>query len=305
MTSRSLSLVAAANAALLAVGFVFSAEAALGPNRDPRLQVLSARAQVRSGDDVLIGGLTIGGSTPKTVLFRAIGASLALNGTPLPGRLPDPTLALYAQSSGVLIAANDNWADTQQSAIAATGMAPTNGLDSAILVTLAPGSYTTVLSGKTGAAGIALVEAYDVTQNTDTSLGTLSARGFVQPGDNVLIGGFKIAQRSSANESYSVLVRAIGPSLARYNIARPLLDPTLQVYDANGTLLASNDDWRDGPFPEIERGGFAPADDREAVVLGAFAPGAYTAIVRGKGDATGTALVEIYDATVLNPPTGQ
>lgn len=300
MNRLSISPPAAAAIALVALSF-FSGLKANAASPNPQFQVLSARAQVQTGDDVLIGGLTIGRSTPKTVLFRAIGASLSLNGAPLPGRLADPTLALFAQNSGALVARNDNWADTQQSQIAATGLAPSSGFDSAILVTLNPGSYTTVLSGKNGSTGIALVEAYDVTQQTETSLGTISARGFVQPGDNVLIGGFKIARRS-ANESYLVVIRAIGPSLARYNVSRPLLDPVLDVYDANGTLLATNDEWRDGPFLDIERGGFAPPDEHEAVVFGSYTPGAYTAIVRGKGGAVGTALVEVYDASNLLPP---
>src|SRR4051794_29001853 len=265
-----------------------------------RLQNLSARAQVRTGDNVLIAGVIIGGSEPKQVLFRAIGASLSTNGTPFPGRLADPVLSLYQEGSATPIATNDNWKDTQQAEITATGRQPGSDLDSAILMTLQPGNYTTILRGKNGGTGIALIEAYE-TDAGNPRLMNVSARGPDETGDNVMIGGFIVAPTATTGD-FPFMVRAIGPSLAQYGIANPVQDPMVQLFDANGVVIASNDDWRDGPFEDIQRSGLAPKDDRESVILGAVAPGAYTAIMRGKNQASGTGLIEIYDASNFAMP---
>jgi hypothetical protein len=167
------------------------------------------------------------------------------------------------------------------------GLSPTNPLESALLVTLDPGAYTAIVSGANDGTGIALVEAYDLDRTTDAKLANISTRGFVQTGDNVMIGGFIIL--GSAEED--VLIRAIGPSLP---LADDLADPLLELHDADGSILATNDNWRDTQEAEIEATGLAPTNDAESAIVSTLAPGNYTAIVRGVGDTTGLALVEAY-----------
>ncbi|HEY3662840.1 MAG TPA: SGNH/GDSL hydrolase family protein [Chthoniobacterales bacterium] len=250
---------------------------------------LSARLAVGTDENVLIGGLIVTGTEAKQVIVRGLGPSLALNGLPLPGALADPVLELY--QDGVLITRNDNWKETQQDEIEASGLAPENDLESAIIVSLAPGAYTVILHGQNNGTGIGLVEAYDLSPAAKSSLGNTSTRGFVQTDDDVLIAGFIIG--SGGNDT--VLVRAIGPSLAAAGVAEPLADPTLDLYDANGAVLRSNDNWRDTQESLIRSTGLAPADDAEAALVRSLAPGNYTAVVRGKDNGTGVALVEVYN----------
>jgi hypothetical protein len=253
-------------------------------------QNISARAHVFTGDPVQIGGFIIGGAENKTVLIRGIGPSLAGFGISMP--LADPTLELHDQT-GALIESNDNWRDTQESQIAATGLPPSNDLESAILATLAPGAYTAIVQGKAMTTGTGLVEIFDVDPNANSELTNLSARAFVGSGEDVLIGGIIIRGRTDA--AARVLVRAIGPSLANSGVSGPLPDPKLSLFDANGGIIASNDDWRDAQESEIAATGLAPSDNRESAIIALLNPGSYTAIVAGKGEATGIALVEFYD----------
>jgi phospholipase/lecithinase/hemolysin len=250
---------------------------------------LSARLAVGTGDDVLIGGFIVSGSESKTVLVRGIGPSLAEHGIALSETLANPTLELY--QGGTLILSNDNWKDTQEAEIAATGIAPANELESALIATLVPGSYTVILRGQENGTGIGLVEAYDLDSAARSSLANISTRGFVQSGDNVLIAGFIIGSGGSD----TILVRALGPSLAAAGVINPLPDPTLDLYDANGSVIRSDDNWRDSQESLITSTALAPNDDAEAAIIRALAPGNYTAIVRGKNGSTGVALVEVYN----------
>lgn len=245
---------------------------------------LSARLAVGTGDDVLIGGLIVDGAEAKQVIVRGIGPSLALAGT-----LADPVLELYQDD--VLIMSNDNWKTTQETEIEATGLAPTDDLESAIVATLAPGSYTVILRGQNSGAGIGLVEAYDLDATIPSTLANTSTRGLVQTGDNVLIGGFIVGNGGSD----TVVVRAIGPSLVDAGVANPLADPTLDLYDGNGALILSDDNWRDAQESLIQSTGLAPIDDTESAIIRSLAAGSYTAIVRGKDGGTGVALVEVYN----------
>ena len=253
---------------------------------------LSARLPVGSDDDVLIGGLIVTGSEAKQVIVRGIGPSLAVNGVPLGNTLADPTLELY--QDGILIMSNDNWKDSQQSEIEATGLAPTEDLESAIVATLAPGSYTVILRGQNSGTGIGLVEAYDLDAAAQSSLANTSTRGFVQTGDDVLIGGFIIGNGGSD----TVVVRAIGPSLADAGIVNSLADPTLDLYDANGVVIRSDDNWRDSQESLLQSTGLAPTNDAESAIIRSLEPGSYTAIVRGKDGGTGVALVEVYNFAI-------
>src|SRR4051794_25050663 len=279
-------------AALLAIPIVTN-----GAGTRARLYNVSARAQVRTNDSVLIGGFIINGTVPKQVMLRAIGPSLATNGVGFPGRLLDPTLTLFHEGTSQPLATNDNWKDTQQAAIQATALQPGSDFDSAILITLDPGNYTTVLRGKNNTTGIALVEVFDLSDTADGGdLRNISARGVVEPGDNVLIGGFIIQQVGPPPNDLRVVVRAIGPSLAQYGIANPIIDPTLTIFDANGMQVDSNDNWQDSNAVNITQTALAPSDPREAAIARTLLTGNYTAIVRGKTQATGTGLVEVYEA---------
>jgi phospholipase/lecithinase/hemolysin len=250
---------------------------------------LSSRLDVGTGENVLIGGLIVTGTAPKKVLVRGLGPSLAVKGTPLANTLADPTLALY--KSGALIQNNDNWKDTQEAAIEATGIAPTNDLESALIATLSPGSYTVILKGKNNGTGIGLVEAYDLDTSATSILANTSTRGLVQPGNDVLIAGFIVG--NGGNDT--VVVRAIGPSLASDGIGNPLANPALDLYDGNGTLIVSDDNWRDSQEALIQSTGLAPTNDYESAIMRALAPGNYTAVVHGIDGGSGVALVEVYN----------
>ena len=250
---------------------------------------LSTRLSVGIGDNVLIGGFIITGTDSKQVIIRGLGPSLAVNGVPLANRLADPAIDLY--QGATLIMSNDNWKDSQQAEIEATGIAPTDDLESAIIATLAPGSYTTILRGNNGETGNGLFEIYDLDTAANSVLANTSSRGLVQTGDDVLIAGFIVGTGGSD----TVVVRAIGPSLADAGIANPLQDPTLDLYDANGVVITSDDNWRDSQETLIQSTGLAPTNDAESAIIKSLAPGGYTAIVRGKDGGTGVALVEVYN----------
>lgn len=250
---------------------------------------LSARLNVGTGDKVLIGGFIVTGTDSKRVIVRGLGPSLAVNGVPLVNRLADPAIDLY--QGNILVMSNNNWKDSQQTEIEATGVAPTDNLESAIIATLAPGSYTVVLRGNNGETGNGLFEIYDLDTASNSTLGNVSTRGFVQTGDDVLIAGFIIG----TGERDTVVVRAIGPSLAGARVANPLQDPTLDLYDANGVVIMSDDNWRDSQETLIQSTGLTPTNGAESAIIASLAPGAYTAVVRGKANGTGVALVEVFN----------
>jgi hypothetical protein len=252
------------------------------PTLTANLANISTRLLVETGDNVLIGGFIVTGTSSKSVLLRAIGPSLSLD-----GKLANPILELHG-ASGAVIATNDDWqTNSNKQEIIDTGIAPTDPWESALLFNLDPGAYTAIVSGASNGTGIALVEAYDLDLTTDSKLANISTRGFVQTGDNVMIGGFIIL----GNEDENVLIRAIGPSLP---LADTLADPLLELHDADGSILAMNDNWRDTQEAEIQATGIPPTNDAEAAIISTLAPGNYTAIVRGVGDTTGLALVEAY-----------
>jgi co-chaperonin GroES (HSP10) len=241
---------------------------------------------VETGDNVLIGGFIITGTQPKKIIVRAIGPSLS---SFLPGALADPILELH-HSSGGLIFSNDNWRSNQEAQIIATGIPPSNDLESAIVATLQANSsaYTAIVSGVNNGTGIGLVEAYDLDRTVNSKLANISTRGFVQTGDNVLIGGLIVQGQNPLR----VIVRAIGPSLP---VPGALEDPTLELYNGNGALIASNDNWRTDQEAEIIATGLPPSNDLESAIVRNLASGNYTAIVRGVNNTTGIAVVEAYN----------
>ncbi len=258
---------------------------------------ISTRGQVLTGENVLIVGFIVTGDagTEKTVVLRGLGPSLADATPPVTGVLADPFLELHYPDGTVV--SNDNWMDNSAEDIATLegidggALVPTNAAESVLVTTLAPGAYTAILSGVGGTTGVGMVEAYDTNPTDPGEFGNISTRGYVSGGDDVLIGGFILGPE---NEADRVLVRAIGPELTSAGIASALLDPMLDLYDSNGNLLKSNDNWADTAEGEISATGLAPTDPSESAILANLRAGAYTAIVSGVNGATGVALVEVY-----------
>jgi arylsulfate sulfotransferase len=259
------------------------------PTVGPQALNLSTRGVVSIGDNVLIGGFIVTGTEPKTIVLRALGPSLSSFG--LSGVLRDPVLSVY-NSSRTLIATNDNWQmDPGQAEITANGLAPANLLESATLQTLAPGAYTVIVRGKDPTPGTALVELYDLSPLSNSTLKNMSTRGSVDTGDNVLISGFIVGDVDSA----TVVVRALGPSLTSLGVSGALSDPTLTIYDSTGAAIATNDNWQDNVNEvDVRRNGLAPPNPSESALVLHLPAGAYTAIVRGANGGTGVALAEVY-----------
>jgi hypothetical protein len=267
---------------------------------------ISTRAFVQTGDNVMIGGFIVRGSQLKRVIIRAIGPELTQYGVPNP--MLNPTLELH-DVTGALIASNDNWQTTiiggiitsdQRAEIRASGHAPGDGRESAIIADLPPGNYTAIVRGVNGSTGVALAEVYDLSPEANSTLGNISTRAFVQTDDNVMIGGFIV----QGTQPKKVILRAIGPELTQYGVPNALANPTLELHDHTGALIASNDNWQHtiiggiittGQVHDIRNSGYAPGDPRESAILADLPPGNYTAIVRGVNGTTGVALVEVYD----------
>lgn len=250
------------------------------------LNNISTRLPVGTGDNALIGGFVVGGSGKKDLLVRGLGPTLGQFG--VSGFLQNPTLELR-DSAQHLLAANDDWAQAANADSIPTGLRPPNSVEPAILASVDPGSYTAIVRGLNDTTGIALVEVYDLAPGADAHLNNISTRGFVQTGDNVMIAGVSV---QAGNEN--VLVRGLGPTLASFGVPNALSDPTLELHNPNGALLAANDNWKSAQQSEIQATGYAPPNDAEAAILIGLAPGTYTAIAGGKNNTTGVALVEVY-----------
>ena len=241
-----------------------------------------------------IGGFIITGNAPKRVILRAIGPSLNRFG--IVDVLADPVLELHGPT-GFVTLTNNNWRDTQEGEIQATGIPPVSDLESAIVVTLPPAAYTAIVRGNAPAPnGVALVEIYDLNQSAASKLANLSTRAFVSTGDNIVIAGFLLSDNVTLD---NVIVRGLGPSLAPtfFPASAVLADPNLELRDSNGVLLISNNDWQDNPIQaaEIIAAGLAPTNTREAAVAATLPPGLYTALLFGTSSGTGIGLVEVYD----------
>jgi hypothetical protein len=246
--------------------------------------------RVGTGDNVGIGGFIITGQAPKHVLIRAIGPSLQQFG--VPNVLADPFLELYASGSSP-IAVNNNWRDTHEAEIKATELPPTNDLEAAIDTTLTPGKYTAVVSGNNGGTGVALVEVYDLNQSAG-KLANISTRALVGTGDDIAIAGFILGNNGG---SAPLVIRGIGPSLPSAGVKNPLPNPALELRDADGVLLAANNDWQDNPTQaaKLVAAGLAPSDNRESGLAVTLPPGSYTALLVGENNSNGIGLVEVYN----------
>jgi hypothetical protein len=251
---------------------------------------LSTRMRVQTGENVGIGGFILTGSAPKRVILRAIGPSLTQYG--VPGALADPVMELHGPGGFVTIT-NDNWRDTQAAEIKGTFIPPPNPLESAIVATLAPGTYTAIVSGKGQTSGAALVEVYDLDHNQTSNLVNLSTRAFVSTADNIMIAGFFL--NGTVNDR--IVVRGIGPSLTALGVANALADPRLELRDSNGALLIANNDWQDDPAQaaELTAAGLAPSNNLESGIAASLPFGPYTALLSGQNNGTGVGLVEVYE----------
>lgn len=259
---------------------------------------ISTRSFVGAGENVLIAGFIIRGTAPKQVLIRASGPALLKYS--VTGVLPDPTLELHDLST--VIRTNDNWGDDPASksailaATAATGAFPLDegSKDAAILLVLQPGGYTAVVKDKNGATGVGLVEVYEVDQgNNNSRLINLSSRSLVKTGNDVQIAGFII----SGAHPKKVIIRASGPALTQYGIQGALADPFLEIHDDTKTIV-TNDNWDAAlraDFLKISLDNW-PVGSADAAVVLTLNPGKYTAIVSGKNQTSGVALVEVFDA---------
>ena len=258
------------------------------PPGPAKLINISTRGVVSTGDAVMIGGFAIRGTQPKRVLIRAVGPSLTAQG--VPNVLADPTMSLHG--AGQTLAANDDWTlSADQQAIIASGFAPSDPKEPAIVRTLDPGNYTAIVRGAFASTGIGLVEVYDLDQSSGSKLINISTRGLVSTGDAVMIGGFAVR----GGQPKRVLIRAVGPSLTDQGVPNVLLDPTMSLH-GGGQTLATNDDWNLSTDQQaIIASGFAPSDPKEPAIVRTLDPGDYTAIVRGTSGSTGIGLVEVYE----------
>ena len=234
------------------------------------------------------------------MIVRAIGPSLSQFGVPNP--LPDPVLELHGPA-GFATVIDNNWADdpAQAALIVASGLAPTNNLESAIDATVNPGAYTAVVHGNAGSSGqvgVALIEVYDLSQAVLSKLGNISTRAFVSTGDNVVIAGFILGNHSGLTR---IVIRGIGPSLIPFGVANALTNPSLELRDNNAALVFSNNDWQDdaSQAAQLTAAGLAPADPAESGIVITLGPGQYTAILAGVNNASGVGVVEVYD---IGPP---
>lgn len=259
-----------------------------GANMRPALLAnLATRMGVGSGDNALIGGFIVTGFGPKKVLMRGIGPSLGPKGVPNP--LADPLLELH-QGNTILVS-NDSWQQAPNKSEIPNGFAPSDPREAVIITTLNPGTYTALVKGAHGESGNGVVEVYDLSAST-SSAANISTRGLVNTGDNIMIGGFYVGNGMNPR----VVIRATGPSLAAQGVQGSLQDPTLDIRNANGAQVAFNDNWQsDANAPQVQKVGLAPKDPRESAIETSLAPGGYTAIVRGKNNTTGIAVVEVYN----------
>jgi hypothetical protein len=267
-----------------------------------RLTNISTRAMVGTGGNILIPGLFISGSGTETLLIRADGPALTQFG--VGGVLAQPTLSVF-DSSGALVASNTGWGSNSDAAqipgiSASVGAFPlTSGsADCALIANLTAGAYTVQISGVGNTTGVALAEVYEVSATGTSRLANISTRAMVGTGGNILIPGFYI----SGTGTEELLVRADGPALTQYGVTGVLGAPTLSVYDAAGTLVASNTGWGTGsgasqiPGVTSSVGAFPlVAGSADCALIVNLQPGGYTIQISGVGGTTGVALAEIYE----------
>jgi N-acetylneuraminic acid mutarotase len=269
------------------------------PTPVTRATNLSTRLLVGTGNGRGIGGFIITGNGPRHLLLRGIGPSLS---GIIPNTLPDPSLTLNRLRCNSQNLTNNNWRDTQEAEIIATGRAPSSDLESAIVADLPPGAYTAILADTAGTTGLGLVEIYDLSTNQDSKLANISTRGNVRTGDDIMIAGFILG---AASDEDSIVLRGIGPSLYGFLPDNLLADPRLELRDSNGQLIIGNDNWMDDPNQAaiIQAVGLAPNNNLESAIAATLMPGPYTALLSGTNNGTGLGLVEVYENPLTPAPS--
>jgi hypothetical protein len=173
-------------------------------------------------------------------------------------------------------------------------------LEAAIIADLSDGNYTAIVRGVNNTTGVGLMEVYDLNPESTSILSNVSTRAFVQTGDNVMIGGLIV----QGIQPKRFIIRAIGPELTQYGVPNVLANPTLELHDSTGALIASNNNWAttiiggiitSNQVHEIQASGHTPSDPFESAIVADLPAGNYTAIVRGVNNMIGVALVEVYD----------
>jgi predicted Zn-dependent protease len=276
-----------------------------------RLVNISARGACGTADRVMIGGFVVSGSAGKRVLIRAVGPTLTTQGIGQAEVLLDPTIEVHKGTA--VIAANDNWGDntnasqitTTATQVGAGAFAATDTKSSALLLTLQPGVYSFIASGKNGTSGIVLLEVFDAdTGSPAGSFVNIATRAYSTTGNGVTIGGFVIAGTGGKQ----VLLRGMGPTLTKQGISQTdvLADPMIELHDAShgNATLATNDNWGDNAnaaaitttSARIGATPFDSADTKSAALLMTLQPGAYSFIASGVSGTSGIVLVEVYDA---------
>ena len=256
-----------------------------------RLGNISTRGLVRQGDEVLIGGVVISGTEPKTVILRARAPSLADVDANLAGRTLGGLMLSVFDATGTKLTNNQDWQDHESAMLLPDVLRPARPGEAAVTLTLAPGAYTAIVQGT--AVGLAIVEVFELSDTGPLRLLNISTRGYVGTGDDVLIGGVIV----HGTEPATLVVRARGPSMAAVvpSLAGQLLnDPRVRLFDVTGAQIGSNDTW------ETQDGGAIPAhlqptDPAEAAMRVTLQPGAYTAIVDGADGGTGIGIVEVIE----------
>jgi hypothetical protein len=259
-----------------------------------RLANLATRVNVQGGENDGIAGFIKRNTPAKRIMVRAVGPSIGIDGA-----LADPVLRVF-DSTGAQIATNDSWRSTQEAEITASGLAPTNDKEAAVIINLPASAantiFTAILSGANGGNGIGVVEVYDLDAESFADLGNVATRGFVGSGANVLIGGFIVQDDSFTGQPQNILVRGIGPSLSGAGVSNSLQDPVIELHDSQGATIISNNDWGTSPdAAALTTSGLAPTNPKESAILRTLAPGAYTVILSGVGGGTGVGSVEAYN----------
>lgn len=277
---------------------------------DGSLRNISTRAQVGTGDAVLIAGFVIDSSAPKRVLIRAVGPGLAAQGVPAGAVLANPTLTIHRLGHPTPIANNDDWGSgapnigstsTQVGAFALSA----GSLDAATLLQLSRGAYTATVKGADGGTGIALLELYD-TDNVQAFSGekmvNISSRGQIGTGDQILIAGFVV----NGAAPKKVLIRGVGPALGALGVAGSISDPVLRLdrlVNHAWVLVRENDNWETGNDASLIRGATVkvgatpalPSGSKDSALLLVLPPGAYSAQLSGAASSTGVGLIEVYE----------
>ena len=264
---------------------------------------ISTRARVGTGERLMIPGFVIGGSSAKRVLIRAVGPTLGSKPYDVPDALADPELVLTT-AAGTVLASNDDWGTGQNPAALMAAFAevsafqlPSGSRDAALVTALPPGNYTALVRGVAEQTGIALVEIYDMDTHSPARLINLSTRAEVGEGAAVMIAGFF----TEGTGSTDILLRAVGPELARFDVSGVLADPRLHLTLTNNTPVADNDDWGTATNAteiaafraKVHAFGLA-ADGKDAALFLPIPVGGRTAIVSAPAGSTGIALAEIY-----------